>query len=145
MQKTVIMVALVATTITWGSLAQAQDLLPKKSPIVTDRPDFTESSVTVGYGVVQLETGYRYTYDSDSDGSIRNHSFPESLLRVGMFKEVRAVEVGESVAVGREMRRHPVENYADTVLVQVVYQIHEVLRRAVARGWREVPRRLVAP
>ncbi len=56
-------------------------------PLVTDRPDFTESSVTVGYGVVQLETGYTYTYDSDSDGSTRNHSFPQSLLRVGMFAD----------------------------------------------------------
>ncbi|MCI0334429.1 MAG: transporter [Planctomycetes bacterium] len=56
-------------------------------PLVTDRPDFTESSVTVGYGVVQLETGYTFTYDSAGDDRTRSHSFPESLLRVGMFAE----------------------------------------------------------
>jgi hypothetical protein len=56
-------------------------------PLVTDRPDFTESSVTVGYGVMQLETGYTFTYDSEGDDRTRSHSFPESLLRVGMFAE----------------------------------------------------------
>jgi hypothetical protein len=56
-------------------------------PLVTDRPDFTESSVTVGYGVVQLETGYTFTYDSAGDDRTRSHSFPESLLRVGALAE----------------------------------------------------------
>ena len=56
-------------------------------PLVTDRPDFTESSVTVGYGVAQLETGYTFTYDSEGDDRVSSHSFPESLLRLGMFAE----------------------------------------------------------
>jgi Putative MetA-pathway of phenol degradation len=56
-------------------------------PLVTDRPDFTESSVTVGYGVAQLETGYTFTHDSEGDDRVRGHSFPESLLRVGMFAD----------------------------------------------------------
>jgi hypothetical protein len=65
-----------------------------EEPLVTDRPDFTEASVTVGYGVAQLETGYTYTFDDDGAGSTRSHSYPESLLRVGMFAdwfELRAV------------------------------------------------------
>jgi hypothetical protein len=57
------------------------------APIVTDRPDFTESTVTVGYGVVQLESGYTFTYDSEDDDRTRSHSFPETLLRIGMFAE----------------------------------------------------------
>lgn len=56
-------------------------------PLVTDRPDFTESSVTVGYGVVQLETGYTYTYDDEHHVRVSNHSFPESLLRIGMLTD----------------------------------------------------------
>jgi hypothetical protein len=56
-------------------------------PLVTDRPDFTESSVTVGYGVVQLESGYTLTYDSEGNDSTTSHSFPETLLRIGMFAE----------------------------------------------------------
>lgn len=56
-------------------------------PLITDRPDFTESSVTVGYGVVQLETGYTYTYDDEGGIRTSNHSFPESLLRIGMLTD----------------------------------------------------------
>jgi hypothetical protein len=56
-------------------------------PLVTDRPDFTESSVTVGYGVAQLETGYTFTYDSEAGDRTYSHSFPESLLRLGIFAE----------------------------------------------------------
>ena len=69
----------------------------------------------------------------------------EALARVGVLVEVRAVEVGEAVRVGREVRRHPVENDADAVLVQVVDQVHEILRRAVARGGREVAGGLISP
>ena len=69
----------------------------------------------------------------------------KSLARVGVLVEMRAVEVGEAVRVGREVRRHPVENDADAVLVQVVDQVHEILRRAVARGGREVSGGLVSP
>jgi hypothetical protein len=56
-------------------------------PIVTDRPDFTEASSTVGRGVMQLEGGYTYVYDSDSTGSFKAHSFPETLLRVGVLAD----------------------------------------------------------
>ena len=51
-------------------------------PIVTDRPDFTEASSTVGAGVFQLESGYTYVYN-DNGGGIESHSFGEPLLRVG--------------------------------------------------------------
>jgi len=56
-------------------------------PLVTDRPDFTEASVTVGYGVMQLETGYTFIYDSEGNERTRAHSFPEALLRVGVLAE----------------------------------------------------------
>ncbi len=69
----------------------------------------------------------------------------EALPRVGVLVEMGAVEVGEAVPVAREVRRHPVEDHADAVPVQDVDEVHEVLRRAVARGRREVAGRLVAP
>jgi hypothetical protein len=43
--------------------------------------------VTVGYGVMQLETGYTFTYDSEGNERTRSHSFPEALLRVGVLAE----------------------------------------------------------
>ena len=56
-------------------------------PLVTDRPDFTEASSTVGLGVAQLEFGYTYTYDEDDLTSTRSHSGPETLLRYGILAE----------------------------------------------------------
>ena len=79
---------------------------------------------------------------------VENRAVPlgvESLARIGMLVEMRAVEVGEAVLVGRKMRRHPVQDHADPATVQVIDEIHEILRRAVARCRREVARDLVAP
>ena len=69
----------------------------------------------------------------------------EALARIGVLVKMRAVEIGQSVFVGREVRRHPVEDDADAVLVQVVDQVHEVLRRAEARSGSEVAGGLVSP
>lgn len=53
--------------------------------IVTDRPDFTEASSTVGRGVVQLETGYTYFYNDDEAGDVLTHSqFYDQLWRIGV-------------------------------------------------------------
>ncbi len=62
-----------------------------------------------------------------------------------MLEQVRAVEEGEPVSVGREVRWDPVENDRDVVLVQVVHEIHEILRRAIARRGSEVAGRLISP
>lgn len=75
------------TLMKWG-FGDGGDGGPKlDEPIVTDRPDFTESSVTVGRGVVQIESGYTYVYDSDDAGSTKSHSLPESLLRIGVLAD----------------------------------------------------------
>src|SRR5688500_15833003 len=41
----------------------------EEESIITDRPDFTEASTTVGKGRVQLEGGY--TFSTDKDGQTR--------------------------------------------------------------------------
>ena len=56
-------------------------------PLVTDRPDFTEASVTVGRGIAQIEFGYTYVYDSNSGTSTRQSSWGEPLLRYGLFAD----------------------------------------------------------
>jgi len=70
-------------------------------PLVTDRPDFTESSVTVGRGVAQIEFGYTYTYNNDAGESIRSQSFGEPLLRYGIFAEWLEFRIGLSPVEGR--------------------------------------------
>ncbi|MFO0944418.1 MAG: transporter [Planctomycetota bacterium] len=52
--------------------------------IVTDRPDFTEASSTVGRGRWQIESGYTYIRDTAAGVNTRIHSLPEALLRVGV-------------------------------------------------------------
>jgi hypothetical protein len=56
-------------------------------PLVTDRPDFTEASTTVGRGVAQFEMGYTYVYDNDGTVQTRSHSSPELLMRLGILAE----------------------------------------------------------
>lgn len=56
-------------------------------PLVTDRPDFTEASSTVGNGVVQLEAGYTFTENSDDGTQTQEHSIGEPLFRIGMFAD----------------------------------------------------------
>lgn len=63
-------------------------------PLVTDRPDFTESSTTVGYGVVQLEAGYTYTEDTDAGSRFRSHTYPEALFRIGALAEWCELRIG---------------------------------------------------
>ena len=55
------------------------------APLVTDRPDFTEASSTVGLGVAQLEFGYTYLFDNDGTDQTIGHSIGEPLLRVGVL------------------------------------------------------------
>ncbi len=56
-------------------------------PLVTDRPDFTEASVTVGKDVLQIEFGY--TYVQNDDGGVRDqtHSWGEPLFRYGLLHD----------------------------------------------------------
>lgn len=58
--------------------AAAQDT--GSAPLVTDRPDATESAITVAPGAVQLESGYTF---GKLEG-IRVHNLGEVLLRVGV-------------------------------------------------------------
>jgi Putative MetA-pathway of phenol degradation len=57
----------------------AQDFSGLPEPLVTDRPDFTESTSTVPLGHYQLEGGYTFSRQGEED----SHSFGELLLRVG--------------------------------------------------------------
>ena len=68
---------------------------PVDEGLVTDRPDFTESSSTVGKGRVQLESGY--TFSRDGDVGVRsNHAYPELLLRAGVFADRLELRLGQS-------------------------------------------------
>ena len=80
MQKMRIVVSLMTLVMPWGSWAWAQESPPTKSPIVTDRPDFTESNQLVRRGALQLESGFTVTHPR---GGGRSVGLPELLLRYG--------------------------------------------------------------
>lgn len=59
---------------------------PMNEPLVTDRPDFTESTEAVPAGHLQLEAGYTFTYDREGEDRVREHTAPELLLRIGVVE-----------------------------------------------------------
>jgi hypothetical protein len=61
-------------------------------PLVTDRPDFTESAETVAPGRFQIESGYTFARVGDD----KEHTLGELLLRVGLFQQVELRIAGNS-------------------------------------------------
>jgi hypothetical protein len=58
------------------------------SPLVTDRPDVTESSETVARGRVQIEAGLSFASFDDGGESLGLATFPSTLVRVGLDRKV---------------------------------------------------------
>ena len=67
----------------------AAPLAADNDPLVTDRPDFTESAVTVTRGRTQIELGYTFT----EIGELEEQSFGELLVRVG-WTEIVELRLG---------------------------------------------------
>jgi hypothetical protein len=71
----------------WSDASNTEANTYFDTSLIFDRPKFTQSPVTVGRGAVQLETGYTYLYDDENGVRVVRHSFPESLLRVGVLAD----------------------------------------------------------
>lgn len=61
---------------------------PWEERIETERHDFTQSAVTVGRGVAQIEGGYTYFYNKDGGETESAHTTPEMLLRWGVSEDI---------------------------------------------------------
>lgn len=68
--------AVPALAVLGAGVAVAED----GDPLITDRPDFTESAATITRGRIQIEGGYTFTRDHDTD----EHAAGELLARFGM-------------------------------------------------------------
>lgn len=66
-------------------LAQDNTGLPE---LITDRPDFTESSDVVGRGIVQLEMGTTFESNRTGADQDRTMSTPLALARIGVSKRL---------------------------------------------------------
>lgn len=69
-----------------GMASPAQGQSPE--PLVTDRPDATESTVTVAPGFVQLEFGWTVSEITEERTEERTHTAPELLARIGLVPRV---------------------------------------------------------
>ena len=76
-----------AKLLTWGG-AKVDEDAEKEEPLESDRPDFTESSATVGDKVLQIEGGYTYTHAKAGIPSLDEHDLPELLVRYGIAERL---------------------------------------------------------
>lgn len=77
------LVVAVTLGLPWRAAAQT-DL----GELVTDRPDFTESSQVVGPRILQLELGSALEFDGAGDDRSRTFTAPLALLRLGVSRTV---------------------------------------------------------
>ena len=79
---------------------------------------------------------------------VKDVAFPvrmESFARIHVFIQVSSVEVDETMDIGWEVRYHPVEDYTYAILMENVYQVHEILRNPKPAGGGIVANRLITP
>jgi hypothetical protein len=86
-------IALVASAL----LSTGCATLGGKPPLVSDRPDFTESTPTIAPGHVQVEAGSTYA----EEGPLASTSVGELLTRVGVASRVELRLAGNSVVYSR--------------------------------------------
>ena len=71
--------------IMWALLFFELALLSQSEvPLITDRPDQTESAVTVPKKSLQIETGAVYEFDRIGSTEIRSLHFAKTLFRYGV-------------------------------------------------------------
>jgi len=66
----------------------------EEQPMPHDRPHFADSSRTVGLGRAMLESGYAFIHDNTGGTKLVQHSYPESVLRLGVFAEWFELRLG---------------------------------------------------
>ena len=73
-----------------GVIFAQDDIKSSKSltPLVTDRPDATEASSTVGKGVFQIESGGLYESFEENSIQLENYTYNTTLLRYGLLDNV---------------------------------------------------------
>jgi len=69
-----------------GATALGAQEADDPGPLVTDRPDFTESALSVPAGRLQIEGGYTWSRQGDET----SHSIGELLLRLGLLRGFEA-------------------------------------------------------
>jgi hypothetical protein len=66
----------------------SKDDAEEEEPLESDRPDFTESTSTVGFRRLQIESGYTFTHGVGGDSAHNVHDLPELLVRYGVAERL---------------------------------------------------------
>lgn len=66
-------------------ISSTEDIILEAPPLVTDRPDATESSSTVPAKTLQIETGVIFENTQDAQYNINNWALGTTLLRYGVW------------------------------------------------------------
>jgi hypothetical protein len=100
--------------------------LGRSGPLVTDRPDQTESSAAVAPGFVQLEAGWTYTRHNEGTASVVSHAVPQLLVRAGVISglEARLGFAGWQAVRGGESMAPTDERGVGDIELGVKYQFH---------------------
>jgi len=80
----------------WAVGPEVEEKPEAEDHIVTDRPDFTEASVTVGEGRVQLEAGYTHVRERSAGTTRITEPYPEALLRIGVLSDWLELRLGNT-------------------------------------------------
>ena len=130
--------------------------------------EFVRNPVTVTARIIEVKHGCHRIHaqtvhmklvepvESASDQKIPDLVAPEiedvgspvamfTLARIGVLIQRCTVKTPEGKGVLREMRRNPVENHSDSLLVHIVHKIGKILRRTVTRSRRIEARDLIPP
>lgn len=83
---------------TWPTQPLEDSQLESSSPILTDRPNFTDASRPVGNWVTQAELGYTYSYNDSPSPHSSSHSYPELGLRQGLFANWLELRASQNVS-----------------------------------------------
>ena len=122
---------LASTELVWNPLAFLARVIQIKHGSHSIHPQ------PVGVILIQPEHGARQQKAAHFAASvIKNKSLPvrmKSLPCIRMLKQMRAVEKSQPVPIGREVRRNPIQNHRNVLLMQIIHEIHEILRRSVTR------------
>jgi len=83
-------IALLAVPVDLGAQESGRSDRTEAPPMVTDRPDRTESAATVAPGRIQLEGGWSLSSIDSGSGDVRDHAFGEALARIGLLDFLEA-------------------------------------------------------
>jgi len=105
-------------------------------PLITDRPDATEASSTVGKGILQIETGGLYESFEENNIKSESYTFNTTLIRYGILNNVE-IRLGWNFTEGTtKVNGNKLDNISSgfsTLLLGVKIDIAEE-----KNGWPEV-------